>query len=81
MRLRARAATDMRRQIGGEGASIPWTRPESETTAGLVVCPLTPSDIGWDATMVNEVYRLAYERARAALRPSAYELALRVCDN
>jgi hypothetical protein len=30
-----------------------------------------------DVMTAQEIYRLAYEKAQASLRPSAYELALR----
>jgi hypothetical protein len=34
-----------------------------------------------DVVMAQEVYRLAYEKAQATLRPSAYEIAQRACWN
>jgi hypothetical protein len=68
----------MRSEMFGEGASTPWFRPESGTASGLVVCPMLPPGISMDASMAQEIYRLAYERAWAALRPSAYEIAQRV---
>jgi hypothetical protein len=37
--------------------------------------------MGMDADSAQEIYKIAYERARAALRPSAYELIQRVCEN
>jgi hypothetical protein len=33
------------------------------------------ADSCMDATMAQEIYRLAYERAQAAMRPSVYEIA------
>jgi hypothetical protein len=71
----------MRYAMGGEGASTPWMRSEAGSAPGLVVCPILSNDSGMDAMMALEIYRLAYERAQAALRPSAYELAQRVCWN
>jgi hypothetical protein len=71
----------MGREIGGEGASAPWIRSEVAPATGLVVCPMFSAEAGMDASMVQEIYRMAYERARAASRPSAYEIAHRICWN
>jgi hypothetical protein len=71
----------MRRAIAGEGASTPWFRPASVSEPGLVVYPMFSHVTGMDAGLAEEIYRLAYERAQAALRPSAYEILLRVCEN
>ena len=71
----------MRGVIAGEGASTPWLRSERASGSGLVVCPMLPLGHSMDATWVQEIYRLAYERAAAAQRPSAYEVAQRVCAN
>ena len=71
----------VRRQIGGEGDSTPWSPSESETAAGLVLCPMLTAGVGVDATTVQDIYRLAYDWARAALRPSAYEMALKASCN
>ena len=71
----------MRRVIAGEGDSMPWFRGESGPAPGLVVCPMLTPSAGTNATMLQEVYRMAYERAQAALRPTAYELAGRACWN
>jgi hypothetical protein len=68
------------RQIGGEGESTPWS-PSEPGTAGLIVFPMLTAGVGVDLMTVQEIYRLAYEWARAALRPSAYEMALRVSCN
>jgi hypothetical protein len=69
------------RPMGGEGASTPWTRPEPGMAVGLVVCPVAASGVGLDIATIQEIYHMAYERARAALRPSLYERALLVCGN
>jgi hypothetical protein len=54
---------------------MPWVRSEVEASPGLVVCPMFSADPVLDATAVQEIYRLAYERARAMMRPSIYEIA------
>ena len=71
----------MRRVVGGEGASVPWLRSEFEKAPVLVVCPMLPYNAGTDASMIQEIYQMAYARAQAALRPSAYEFAQRPCWN
>jgi hypothetical protein len=71
----------LRSEIFGEGASTPWFRSESGTESGLVLCPMLPLGARMDASTMHEIYRLAYERARAALRPSIYEIAQRICWN
>jgi hypothetical protein len=48
---------------------------------GLVVCPIPVAAPGVSPAAVQEIYRLAYERALAAARPSRYELALAVSRN
>ncbi len=71
----------MHRVIGGEGASVPWLRVESGSAPGLVLCPMLPSNAATAVGTVQEIYRLAYERAQAALRPSAYDIARTACWN
>jgi hypothetical protein len=71
----------MRGKLGGEGASTPWLRAEPTREPALVVFPMAPSAACTDALMVQEIYRLAYERARAAMRPTPYEVARRICWN
>jgi hypothetical protein len=46
-----------------------------------MVFPMLAIGTGMDASCAQEIYRLAYERAQAALRPSAYEIVQRVCWN
>jgi hypothetical protein len=60
---------------------MPWSRPDSVSGPGLIVCPMFSPDTGLDASWAQEIYRLAYERAQAALRPSAYEIVQKVCEN
>jgi hypothetical protein len=71
----------MRPVMGGEGASMPWVRGEVEASPGLVVCPMFSADPALHATAVQEIYRLAYERARAMMRPSIYEIASKASMN
>jgi hypothetical protein len=71
----------VRRPIGGEGESTPWSLSAPGPAAGLVVCPMLTAGVGVDATTVQDIYRLAYEWARAASRPSAYEMALKASCN
>lgn len=57
----------------GEGQIVAPPRVAPLPGAGFVVCPLgwqdgVPGDCGAEV-----IYRLAYERAQAALRPSWYE--------
>jgi hypothetical protein len=40
---------------------------------GFVLCPPALMAAFWADRGVHEIYRLAYEQARAALRPSWYE--------
>jgi hypothetical protein len=65
----------MRREIAGEGASTPWFRSQDGPEPALVICPMLTAESCMDASMAQEIYRLAYERAQAALRPSAYDIA------
>ncbi len=67
--------------IGGEGASTPWLRTEPTREPAVMVFPMALFAVCTDAPMVQDIYRLAYERARAAMRPSAYEVARRNCWN
>src|SRR5205807_7238717 len=57
----------------------PWSRPAVEP--GLVVCPIPVVMPGMFPAEARELYRLAYERALAASRPSRYELALGASSN
>jgi hypothetical protein len=69
------------RVIGGEGASLSGVRSALASTPGLVFCPVATSTTGMSIQAVEQIYQLAYERAQAALRPSEYERAQRVCRN
>jgi hypothetical protein len=59
----------------GEGQIIAPPRVEAPAmpAAGFVVCPLALQTAFRCDSGFQEIYRLAYERARAALRPSWYE--------
>ena len=61
----------MRHVMAGEGASMPWVRPESAAWSGMVVCPMLAMGSGPGSGLAVEIYRLAYERAgrRCGPRP------------
>jgi len=70
----------------GEGESLVAAAPAGAgvNTAALVFCPVAWMGAGSMAgagSWAQELYRLAYERAQAALRPSLYERALRASRN
>ena len=58
--------------------STPWLRPVTAEFPGLVACPIPGTGV---PEAVQEMYRLAYERAQAEARPTAYQRALCVCLN
>jgi hypothetical protein len=59
----------------GEGQIIAPPRVEAPTlpAAGFVMCPLALQSAFRCDRGFQEIYQIAYERARAALRPSWYE--------
>ena len=63
--------------------AAPWPEPWSTAGAqpGLVVCPIPVAVPSVETRAVEELYRLAYERTLAALRPTRYEMALQVSQN
>ena len=65
--------------ILGEGASTPYHRPAPALDPVLVVCLIW--GVRMTPELVQEIYRVALERSRAAFRPSMRELAQRVCLN
>jgi hypothetical protein len=65
----------------GEGQIIAPPQVAALLGAGLVACPLVWQDASQDDCGVAAIYRLAYERARAALRPSWYEQLYRGSPN
>jgi hypothetical protein len=64
-----------------DGASLTPSLPPVAFQAfgGFVVCPAPLAFLatGW----TQSIYRLAYEQARAALRPSAYDRLVTPCLN
>ena len=71
-----------RARFFGEGTIDPLPRPERPalSAAAFVACPaaLRPAaNAGW----VEDLYRLAFEQARAAVTPSWYERSRRVSLN
>lgn len=65
--------------------STPWPWPAPAAGPRLVVCPLGVAG-AWGAgpgltAAAGEIYRLAYERALAAARPSRHALARAVFSN
>ena len=70
-----------RNVMRGEGASISWIRGEASAASGMMVCPMLGADPKTVAATAQELYRLAYEQARAAMRPSIYELAWMASEN
>jgi hypothetical protein len=65
----------LRAAVGGEGASMPWFRNEVKASPGLILWPMFSTDPALDATVMQEIYRLAYEWAQAMMRPSIYDIA------
>jgi hypothetical protein len=73
------------RGIFGEGEIIAPPRFDAHAALanGFVMCPLALQHAfqGDRALQVQELYQLAYERARAAHRPSWYERLYRMVEN
>jgi len=67
----------------GEGQIIAPPRVEARALpgTGFVVCPPGLRDGSQEGCGLEEIYRMAYERARAALRPSWYVQLSRACPN
>jgi hypothetical protein len=58
-----------------DSTPLPW--PISATGPALAVCPVsTVAMTCLSPASVQEIYRLAYEQALAAVRPSVYEMTL-----
>jgi len=64
-----------------DSTAQPWPWPTSDVVPGLVVCPIPVVAPGVFPGAAGEIYRVAYERALAAQRPSLYELSLQVSRN
>ncbi len=69
------------RVVGGEGASTLSFGSTPVVGPSLVMCPMQAFAAGMTVEMAQDLYRLAYEMARAALDPSRYERALIGCWN
>jgi hypothetical protein len=67
--------------LGGEGASTQLLRREIPSVPALVVLPILVVSATSACIAPHEIYRLAYEWAQAALRPSSFELATRFVAN
>lgn len=66
-------------RIFGEGEALSPPRPAAPAvwTGGFVVCPLpVRAHLGEPGGWALEIYRLAYEQAQAALRPSWHDRTL-----
>jgi hypothetical protein len=69
------------RFFGGEGPRAPEVAFGFAPTPALMLCPMLPPANAMTQEAAQEIYRLAYERAQAALRPSRHERAQRLCWN
>lgn len=67
--------------VSREGASTPYYRTALTDFPAMVVCPLAVFGVGIGLAGAEQIYRLALERARAACRPSIWDLAQRPCMN
>jgi hypothetical protein len=67
--------------LGGEGASTQTHRPGPPSIPAVVVFPLFMPGSATTCDALFDIYRVAYEQALAALRPSPYELAARFAAN
>jgi hypothetical protein len=68
----------------GDGVMTPVFRTSAPalSAAGFTVCPLAVCPVGADAgRWAQDVYRLAYEQARAALLPPRHERLLLASPN
>ncbi len=65
----------------GEGASTPAFQPAATFVPSLAVWPILARGGAPSLDASKELYRLAYESAQAALRPSLCELASRFVAN
>jgi len=69
------------RIVSREGASTPYYRATVTEVPALVVFPVSVSGVGIRPEDAQQIYRVALERARAACRPSIWNLAQRTCLN
>jgi hypothetical protein len=69
------------RNVSREGASTPYYRTDLAEAPALVVFPLAVFGVGIGIEHAQQIYQLALERARAACRPSIWDLAQQACLN
>jgi hypothetical protein len=69
------------RFFGGQGTPAPEVASGFVAIPALMLCPIRVPAVAMTQEAAQEIYRLAYEKARAALRPTKYERAQRVCRN
>lgn len=67
--------------VSREGASAPYYRTALREVPAVVVFPVAVFGVGISPEQAQHIYQLALERARAACRPSIWELAHRACVN
>jgi hypothetical protein len=67
--------------FGEDGTSAPEMTSAFVAIPALMLCPIFLSPAATTHEAVQELYRLAYEKAKAAFRPSRYERAQRLCWN
>jgi len=70
-------------RIFGEGEILAFPRPMAAASwpVGFVICPLAVWAPGGAGGWVSEIYRLAYQQAQEALRPSWHDRAVRASWN
>jgi hypothetical protein len=61
--------------VSREGASTPYYRTDLTNVPLMVVFPLAVFGVGIRLEHAQQIYQLALERARAACRPSIWDLA------
>jgi hypothetical protein len=65
----------------GDGVSAPGIPSRLAPIPKLVVCLVSAQAQSMTPQSTEQIYALALEWAQFAIRPSAYELAARVCAN
>ena len=71
----------MQRFFVGEGTPAPEAASGFVAIPALMLCPILLPAVAMTQEAAQEIYRLAYEKAQAALRPTKYERAQRICWN
>ena len=67
--------------LGGEGASTHFVRREASSIPAVVALAVFMPSATMACGLPQDIYRVAYEMAKAALRPSPVELATRFIAN